>query len=42
MAKGKGMKGKPPTPSGQATQEKDPKGRIGQHTGAGQAPLMKK
>jgi hypothetical protein len=28
--------------SGQATQEQDPKRRIGQHTGAGEPPLLKK
>jgi hypothetical protein len=27
--------------SGQATQEQDPKRRIGQHSGAGEPPLMK-
>jgi hypothetical protein len=30
------------TPSGQAMQEQDPKRRIGQHTGAGEPPLLKK
>ena len=31
-----------PGMSGQATQEQDPKRRIGQHTGAGEPPLIKK